>query len=357
MLTAASFGGKALGSLFIAINALITWIAKSECGIQDLATYCDDSFGVELMRNLTFYAPYGRDFPSAQALLLALWDQLGVPHKEKKQVFGTRLTIIGIDVDADSLTLMLPLERRSELLTQLKDFARLPEGSGVKYSLKDFQRLTGWFNWALNVYPLLRPALSNVYAKMSHAKPDKLLTKLYVNNAIRSDLLWTVNHISRLPGTHILQLLDWDPSTADLTAYCDASLDGLGFWFPSLSAGFWSLILKEPLSNTIFYFEAISVLSAILHSTTMGLMICKLVVYTDNLNTVQIFNSLSALPEYNDILKAAIDHLLLDLTNPIQLHIIHVPGDSNNTLSHGFLHTIIDNMPFVTIEHFEPPRF
>ena len=319
------FGGKASGSLFIAVNALITWIAKNECGIRDLATYCDDSFGVELMRNFTCYAPYGRDLPSAQASLLTLWDQLGVPHKEKKQVFGSKLTIIGIDVDADSLTLTLPDESRSELLAQLKDFARLPEGSGVKYSLKDFQRLTGWFNWALNVYPLLRPALSNVYAKMSHAKPDKPLTKLYVNNAIRSDLLWAVDHLSRLPGTRILQSLDWDPDTADLTAYCDASLDGLGFWFPSLSAGFWSLIPEEPPSDTIFFFEAISVLSAILHSTTMGFSVRKLVVYTDNMNTVQIFNSLSALPAYNDILKAAVDHLLSDLANPIQLRVIHTP--------------------------------
>ena len=78
------FGGKASGSLFIAVNVLITWITKNECGISDLATYCDDSFAVELMSNFTFYAPYNRNLPSAQASLLSLWDQLGVPHKEKK---------------------------------------------------------------------------------------------------------------------------------------------------------------------------------------------------------------------------------------------------------------------------------
>jgi hypothetical protein len=354
------FGGKASGSLFIAFNALVTWIAKNEFGISNLASYCDDSFGVELMSNFTLYAPYGRALPSSQASLLTLWDRLRIPHKEHKQVFGEDLTIIGIDVDANSLTLTLPSDSCSELLDHLKDFARTParRGGGVKYSLKDFQRLAGWFNWALNVYPLLRPALSNLYAKMTHG--NKPLTKLYVNNAIRSDLLWAVDHLSRLPGTRVMQSLDWDPNTADLTAYCDASLNGLGFWFPGLSAGFWSPIPEDPPSSTIFYFEAISVLSAILHSTTLGFSVRKLVVYTDNLNTVQMFNSLSALPAYNEILKAAVDHLLSDLTNPIQLRVIHVPGDLNtvaDALSRGNLHTVVDNVPHIVIADFSPPRF
>ena len=69
-------------------------------------------------------------------------------------------------------------------------FTRTPEKGGVKYALKDFQWLAGWYNWALNIFPLLRPGLANIYAKMSHARADKPLTKLYINNTIRSDLLW-----------------------------------------------------------------------------------------------------------------------------------------------------------------------
>ena len=149
------FGGKASGSLFIAFNALVTWIAKNERGIDDLASYCDDSFGVELMSDFTYYEPYQRWFPSGQTALLELWDELGVPHKERKQVYGLNLTIIGIDVDANNLVLTLPSKNKKELLDHLKEFARTPEKNGVKYSLKDFQRLSGWFNWALNVYPLL----------------------------------------------------------------------------------------------------------------------------------------------------------------------------------------------------------
>ena len=305
--------------MFIAFNALVTWIAKNERGIDDLASYCDDSFGVELMSDFTYYEPYRNSYPASQTALLELWDELGILHKERKQVFGPKLTIIGIDIDADKLVLSLPSKNRKELLDHLKEFARTPEKKGVKYSLKDFQRLTGWFNWVLNIYPLLRPALSNMYAKMANAKPDKPLTKLYVNNCIRSDLLWAVDHLSRLPGTRILKSMDWDTNEADITAYCDASLTGLGFWFPDQSVGFWSRLPEEPPNDTIFYFEALCILSAIMHSNSLCMSVKRLVVYTDNLNTVQIFNSLSALPAYNNILKNSIDHLLSDIDNPTDL--------------------------------------
>jgi hypothetical protein len=353
------FGGKASGSLFIAFNSLVTWIGKNEYQVTDLGAYSDDSFGVELARNVTLYEPYGRFMPTNQVTLLKLWDRLGVPHKEKKQVFGATLTIIGIEVDANNLTLTLPVQNRLELIALLDEFARTPERSGVRYSLRDFQHMAGWFNWALNVYPLLKPALSNVYAKMGHSKPDKPLTKLYVNNSIRSDLLWAVDHIKSLPGTRVLKSLDWNPDDADLVAYCDASLEGLGFWYPGLSAGFWSSIPTNPPKDTIFYFEALSVLSAIIHSTSFGFPITKLTVYTDNLNTVQMFNSFSALPAYNEILKVAVDHLLLDVDNPIQLRVIHIPGHLNtvaDALSRGELHVVVDNVPNVTIDTFSPPQ-
>jgi len=49
-------------------------------------------------------------------------------------------------------------------------------------------------------------------------------------------------------------------------------------------------------------------------------------IYTDNLNTVQIFNSLACLPDYNQILRRAID---IVLTHDIDLRILHVPGEQN----------------------------
>ena len=149
------FGGKGSGSLFVAFNSLVTWVGKNVCHVTDLGTYSDDSFGVELAKNVTFYKPYSRFMPTNQVKLLTLWDRLGIPHKEKKQLFGPKLTIIGIEVDANNLTLTLPEQNKLELISNLENFARTPEKSGVRYSLREFQHLAGWFNWALNVYPLL----------------------------------------------------------------------------------------------------------------------------------------------------------------------------------------------------------
>ena len=126
-----------------------------------------------------------------------------------------------------------------------------------------------------------------------------------------------------------------------------------------MSTGYGADIPQEPPKDTIFYFEALCVLSAIIHSTTLGFPINKLAIYTDNLNTVHMFNSLSALPAYNEILKTAVDHLLSDIGNIIQLRVIHIPGELNNVadaLSRGLLHTVVDNVPNITIDTFSPPR-
>ena len=210
------------------------------------------------------------------------------------------------------------------------------------------------------MYPLLQLALSNIYAKMAHAKLDKPPKKLYVNNSIHSDLLWAVDHLSRLPGTHVLKSVDWDTSDADITAYCDVSLMGLGFWFPDQSVRFWSRIPEDPPKDTIFYFEALSVLSAIIHSTSLCTLVKRLVVYSDNLNTVQIFNSLSALPAYNDILKGSVDHLLSDIDNLIDLWVIHITGKLNivaDALSRQYFNTVVDYAPGIVVNTFSPPHF
>jgi hypothetical protein len=106
------FGGKGSGSLFIGFNGLVSWIGKNKFDIHDLLNYSDDSFGVELAKNTMTYEPYGKAMLSNQVKLLNLWDELGIPHKEKKQLWGKILTIIGIDVDANNLTLSLSSEKK-----------------------------------------------------------------------------------------------------------------------------------------------------------------------------------------------------------------------------------------------------
>ena len=72
-----------------------------------------------------------------------------------------------------------------------------------------------------------------------------------------------------------------------------------------------------------------------------------------------MFNSFSALPIYNEILKSTVDHLLSNPENPIQLRVLHIPGDLNtiaDALSRGNLHTVVDNVPHININLFSPPQ-
>jgi len=82
----------------------------------------DDSFRIDEYRNVIWYPHYVKNMPANQVKLLSLWDELGIPHKPHKQVFGDKLTIIGIEVNANSLTLMLPEQRLHDLLEELCKF-------------------------------------------------------------------------------------------------------------------------------------------------------------------------------------------------------------------------------------------
>lgn len=234
----------------------------------------------------------------------------------------------------------------------------------MKLNLREFQQLAGWFNWALNVFPLLRPALCHIYAKMTHANADKPYTKLYVNNLIRADLTWAIDHMEGLSGVRVLESSDWELGDADVHAICDTSLMGMGFWFPEYDVGYACQIPDKLLGKIIFYYEALCVLCALLKSDVIVPGAIRVVLYTDSFNTVQIFNSMAALPEYNEILKAAVNHILRNTTgsvipSQVDLRVVHIPGKKNvvaDALSRGLYHVAIDKVPSLRIHDFSPPQ-
>ena len=80
----------------------------------------------------------------------------------------------------------------------------------------------------------------------------------------------------------------------------------------------------------------------------------RFLIYTDNLNTVDMFSSLSALPSYNVLLRAAVD-LLTD--GPHDLCVLHVLGVNNSVadaLSRADFNCALTLEPQLTIHRFEP---
>ncbi|KAF8998188.1 hypothetical protein BDZ89DRAFT_1252945, partial [Hymenopellis radicata] len=66
-------------------------------------------------------------------------------------------------------------------------------------------------NWSLNVFPLLKPALCNVYAKMSGK--NRSHAQVYLNKAIFQDLVWFEEHVKASSGMLFFANLDWNPFT------------------------------------------------------------------------------------------------------------------------------------------------
>ncbi|KAF8233344.1 hypothetical protein L208DRAFT_1266884 [Tricholoma matsutake] len=128
--------------------------------------------------------------------------------------------------------------------------------------------------------------------------------------------------------------------------------------------GYWSLRTREGFQcaipcntrNGIFFFEALSVLSALHHvCENTPPKPCRLAILTDSSNTFDMFNTLHALPAYNPILITAID-LLVKLG--IQLWVFHIPQSKNKVTDalswlDGRTARLLE--PNLVISNFTPP--
>jgi hypothetical protein len=340
------FGGSGSGPIFISVNSLVAWVAKNVKQIEDLI-YVDDSFGVDEEGSLVMYSPYSEEYLSQQTALLELWDEVGLPHKRAKQLFGCRLAILGVDVDAENLTFTLPQEAKERLSRELEEWSR----KGVRKKVKEWQQLAGWINWVFNVYPLLRPALNNIYDKIAGKEQE---ARVWSNKAIRDDLCWAKRRVDVSNGIRLLKSCTWEINEATCIAKTDACPKGLAFWYPTLDLGFMAPTPSATPATQIAFYEALAVLSVLEDARIRFIPGSRIVIYTDNFTTVAMFNSLRCLPEYNCILKAAVDILI---GSDFSLRVLHIAGLNNDVadaLSRADLMRALRIHPRLLIRNFEP---
>jgi hypothetical protein len=97
----------------------------------------------------------------------------------------------------------------------------------------------------------------------------------------------------------IFEATDCAADNADLTAYGDASGIGMGFYFFKSNQGFQSILPHAPPKDVIFYFEALTVLSIVEKATSLTPILKWLIIFSDNMNTIDIFSSLRAKPHHS----------------------------------------------------------
>jgi hypothetical protein len=158
---------------------------------------------------------------------------------------------------------------------------------GQRHELHEFQCLAGWVNWSLNVYPQLKPGLSNCYAKIAGKVKPK--AQLYVGKQMCEDLMWLIRHLHATTGIYMYKSLAWFPEYADLTLYCNMSSNGLGFYIPSMGL---ALCLDIPCHPHIFFLKGLTVCSALHWVASTDTFVCHLDIFMDNSNTINIFSSL-----------------------------------------------------------------
>ena len=128
----------------------------------------------------------------------------------------------------------------------------------------------------------------------------------------------------------------------------------MGFWLPNTNTAYYSNVPPHtpPL---IYYVEALCVLSAIQHCCESMSPYQHLLIYTDNMNVVDIFSSLCCHPEFNIILKRAVT-MCIDAR--IDVRVLHVPGEENtvaDAISCASFDLAKSLSPLLTINDFSPP--
>ena len=177
-------------------------------------------------------------------------------------------------------------------------------------------------------------------------------------NIIHNDLYWVCKHIWHSSDVYLLHSLDWNEHKADVVIFCDACLEGMGFWylFITIPTAYYSSTPQRILPQFIFYYEALCVLSTLHHTSHILPFSSCILIYTDNTNTVNIFYTLCALPAYNFILRSSVNTLLN--TNH-QLWVQYVSSDQNgvaNSISQHQFGCALTLCPNLHISSFEPPH-
>lgn len=373
------FGSCASPKIWCAFASLIGWIAWYWLRINPIQHYMDDfwSFAKSPFRTL-----YGnRLLPESQVRFLNLLDQLGIPHKPEKQVYGHKLTIIGFDVDPNAMTITLAEDRKKELAEKIRKFVakELDPKSGKmkdqRPTLREWQQMLGEMNWALNVFPLARAGLNSSYQKIGARVPSNHdgsagvkksrgpHTRIYHNQSTIRDLLWFASRLEASKGVHIIRSQLWAPQSAQRVAFVDACLEGLGVFLPPRDPwerpiALFCRLEGDPIYGDIFHNEMLAILCALLYfSNHRDPNLSRILIYSDSLDSVQTFHSLSTSSAIvSPVLMASAD-VIMD--NDFIPRVLHIPGRDNveaDCISRGLFAQVYGKWPMLRLIKINPPR-
>jgi hypothetical protein len=344
------FGNRASPRVWCSVSGLICWLGIRKLSITDLHVYMDDFYGWDFADNLVWF--HGRLRPRRQVQLLLLWEGINCPYEDKKQDHGETLKIIGFWVDINVGSIALAPSSVTQILVRIDSFLST---TNRKPPLREWLRLAGHLNWLLNVLPWGRPALTEMYRKVSGK--NHLYRGIHINAKVTRDLLWLKDTIPRSLGVLFTDVGRWSDSEADMVVWTDACLQGLSFVYAG--NGFMYQLQPPPsdIKVDIFFLELVAILSAISHVTSLPIPPRRLLLHTDSLDSVAAFNSLRVSESIHN--GPLLGTAQLILTSRIDLRVRHIEGKLNiraDMLSRLLLEEYRHKFPSDRVRLFTPPR-
>ena len=345
------FGNRASPRCWCAVSGLLCWIAVRKLGIIGLFVYMDDFFGWDFLDNLIFYQ--GKRRPRRQVLLLIMWEFVGCPSEDRKQEHGVTLKIIGFWLDATLGSISLSPESIADIIAKVTIFISCPDR---QLPLRDWQKLAGLLNSALNVLPWARPALTELYRKMkgkAHAN-----AKVFLNREVIDDLTWLSSAVRDCIGVRFVDAMMWNDSDADMVMWTDASLRiGLSFVYSNLGFVYQLKECPSTIKIDIFFLELVAILCAVHHAASLPNPPRRLLIWSDSFDSVSVLASLAARESIHNGVVLAIARIIL--TSGIDLRVHHIAGKKNiraDLLSRFLLEHYRREFPSDRVRFFAPPR-
>jgi len=181
---------------------------------------------------------------------------------------------------------------------------------------------------------------------------------IFINSTICSDLSWLADTILKAIGVRFVDSGVWDDSLTDLTIWTDANLSD-AFAFTYNNEGFvYRIHSQTPHTEkvNIFFLELLTILSTI-HYVASNFFHppSRLLIFTDSLDSVGVFNSLSASQlMHNGVLPGVAQVILC---SGIDLHVQHIEGKQNikaDLLSCLLFNEFHRKFPSICIHLFDP---
>ena len=304
------FGSRSSPFIFNTFADLLLWILVSVGGIQCIVHYLDDFFLCARSRE---------ECQAHMDNMVSLFSELGVPLADDKTVGPSQsVTYLGIEIDAASQVIRLPVEKYDDLMSKLVFWRQRK-----KCTKRELPSLISFLSFACKV---VKPGCMFL-RRLIHLSTtvDRLDYHITLNSEGRADIDWWIEF---LPSWNGICFIQSEPITSvSISLFTDASGLGCGGFF---GTEWFSVPWPEHLKSEKWFHIGVQELFAIVVAV-FSWGHCwrdqQILFYTDNSSITHVWRTGSSADAA--IMKLVRAMFLFCARLNINILMQHIPGSSN----------------------------